>query len=452
MTSRLSISEPLRSAGAVARRYVTRLSVVGLPMPKGSLAIFSKTAVSVAVVSMASISMSAAFAQSKEAPATYESGQQLYQAKQYEKAVKVLTASLSTCKPNLVPSTYYMLGCCFLQLKNSEQARKCFVLVRDRYPQSREAALASSVVGAASSGGSAANSSAQEGKSVASAQSASSTQNYSASSRRSSTQRRGGEVDDLASLPPENRFYFKPVSQGHMEVQAYLNDRPITCWFDTGANAHFGKNQLREAGIQEPTGQPTIQVSGWAGNTVPAWLVYWDVKLGNMKRKIAVTVEDNMSLPPLLGQEFLRGYNYEIDHASGVVTMKKELNSTSIENNLWDLPCAQKGGRDIVTIQLNGKALPVMLDTGTNRTIFDPKDLASIGIRPAEDLPTVSLQGVGGSMSMKEMTMEVRLGPYTSTIPVLIGRPDGGSAIGQDVLAGRRFTIDSNKHLLRFFH
>jgi hypothetical protein len=112
----------------------------------------------------------------------------------------------------------------------------------------------------------------------------------------------------------------------------------------------------------------------------------------------------------------------------------------------------QKDGRDIVTILLNGKALQVMLDTGTSRTIFDPKDLASIGIRPAEDLPTVSLQGVGGSMSMREMPMEIRLGPFSSTIPALIGRPEGGSAIGQDVLSGRRFTIDSKKHLLRFFH
>jgi len=408
---------------------------------------------------MVLLSMPNSVAQSAEPAATYESGQQLYQAKQYQKAIKALTGSLSTCKPNLLPSTYYMLGCCFLQLKNSEQARKCFTLVRDRYPQSREAALAISVVGSGAGSGSAggAANGATSGRSVkgsiAENEIAGSQISAGAGRTTARSQRQaGGSLDDLSSLPPENRFYFKPASNGHMEVQAYLNDRPITCWFDTGANAHFGKNHLREAGIPEPTGPPTTQVSGWAGNTVPAWQVYWTVKLGNMKRKVAVTIEDNMSLPPLLGQEFVNGYNYEIDHASGVVTMKKELTTASLENNLWDLPCMQKDGRDIVTILLNGKALQVMLDTGTSRTIFDPKDLASIGIRPAEDLPTVSLQGVGGSMSMREMPMEIRLGPFSSTIPALIGRPEGGSAIGQDVLSGRRFTIDSKKHLLRFFH
>jgi predicted aspartyl protease len=386
-------------------------------------------------------------AQTAEPAASYESGQQLYQARQYQKAVKVLTAALQTSKPNLVPSIYYTLGCCYLQLKNTEQARHCFVLVRDRYPQSREAALAISVVGSGA---------ASSTLSASAVKTASVTENQVIPAARTAVSRSlrqaGGQVDDISTLPPENRFYFKPASNGHMEVQAYLNDHPVTCWFDTGANAHFGKNHLREAGIPEPTGRPTCEVVGWAGNTVPAWQVYWTIQLGNMKRKVAVTVEENMTLPPLLGQEFVNGYNYEIDHASGVVTMKKETVTSSVENNLWDLPCIQKDGRDIVTIQLNGKTLPVMLDTGTSRTIFDPKDLASIGIRPAEDLPTVSLTGVGGSMSMREMMMEVRLGPFSSTIPVLVTRSGGGSAIGQDVLQNRRFTIDTKKHLLRFFH
>jgi predicted aspartyl protease len=376
----------------------------------------------------------------------YESGQTLYNQRHYEDAVKVFQSAITSEKPELMPSIYYYLGCCYSQLKQTTKARQCFVFVRDHYPQTREAGLAIIAVGTNHSSDS------NQSKNTSLTANANNSGFNSAPSRSSSNQSRASERSDLRNLPDENRFYFKPGSNGHMEVQAYLNDRPITCYFDTGASAHFGKNHLREAGIAEPIGPATARVSGWAGNVVPAWLMTCTVKLGNMKRLVPITVEENMDLPPLLGQEFVKGYSYEIDHAAGFVTMKKEVSSQIAENNLYDVPCTKQQNRDIVVVQVNGKSMPIMLDTGASRTIFDPNELAQIGIHVGDDLPATMMQGVGGIITMKEMNLQIRIGPFSSTVEALVGRPDGGSAIGQDVLSGHRFTIDENKHLMRFFH
>jgi hypothetical protein len=171
-----------------------------------------------------------------------------------------------------------------------------------------------------------------------------------------------------------------------------------------------------------------------------------------MTRKVMVTIEEELKMPPLLGQDFLEGYTYEIDHAGGFVTMKKTITGGLQSNNLYDLPCTHTGERDIVTIQVNGRDFPIMVDTGASRSIFDPTALAKIGVQVSEDLPTIPMSGVGGNISMRETTLQIRMGPINRSIPALIGRAGGGSAVGQDVLSGNRFTIDSNKHLLRFFH
>jgi len=263
---------------------------------------------------------------------------------------------------------------------------------------------------------------------------------------------------ELAGLPSENRIYFTPGSSGHMLVKAYLDNRPIDCWFDTGASAHFGKNNLAAAGIALPRGEPTGSVTGWAGKPVPTWDQPMKLRLGNMERTVMVTIEEESNTMPLVGQQFLRGYDYEIDHKGGFLTMrkKKQENSTSAftssVSSLYDIPCVTRGSREYVTVEINNRKIELLLDTGANSTILSYAEAKKLGLVVPDDAPTVTGVGVGGSITSKVVYVTMHLGPvWKKGFPVEVAQVDSG-AIGQDFLQGHRFTIDKEKGLLRFFH
>ena len=335
------------------------------------------------------------------------SGQNYYKLGHYQQAIKSFQATLSAQDKDLLPSSYYYLGCCYMQQKNMPQARQYFVYLRDHYSQSKEAALAASVVGSASPSPSPPNNNAP-GVAVlgSSGSSPGASSTPSASSRKlldrpsSAVQRCDAAARpalspaaDLADLPDENRFYFKSPTNEHMEVQAYFNDKPITCIFDTGAGAHFGKNHLREANIPEPVGSPTGITTGWAGKIVAGLANECHDQAWQHEAQDTGNCRGNMTLPPVLGQEFVSGYSYEVDHAGGFVTMKKVLSSAISQSDLYDIPCARLKNRDIITVQVNNKPLQVLLDTGATKTIFDPTQLTDAGITVPEDLPHVEIRG-----------------------------------------------------------
>src|SRR5271154_5237030 len=87
----------------------------------------------------------------KQAETAFENGQKLYKQGQYQQAIAAFQNAIkgSSTSSSTLPSMYYYIGSCFLQLKNSAQARQYFSFVRDHFPASREAALAKSIVGAA---------------------------------------------------------------------------------------------------------------------------------------------------------------------------------------------------------------------------------------------------------------------------------------------------------------
>ncbi len=370
----------------------------------------------------------------------FSDGKSLFQAKQYAPAANKLLKAVKNA-PAHAAESYYMLGCCYYKLNRPTEAKGLFRTVASNFPASKEAKLAAIMIARLdpqsapqSSGG---------GVSAASVVRGLSPQMDS----------------ELASLPDQNTIYFKTAGSGHMEVTAYLDGRPIPCWFDTGASAHFGKNHLAAAGIPAPRGAPSGQTSGWAGNAVPVWRDMSNLRIGGMTRKVPITVEENMDLMPLVGQEFLRGYQYEIENGrdgGGIIRMKKTSTSSggsSSKNfsSLYDVPCTTEHSRDYVLMEVEGKKLTVLLDTGAAASMFAPSDLAKIGVRIDQDAPTAMMSGVGGSLAVKVVPLRLRLGPIDRTINVNVGG-NAGSAVGQDFLGSKRFTIDRENKLLRFFH
>lgn len=385
---------------------------------------------------------------------SYDTGVQLYKAGNYGAAANKLLEAVKF--PGKEGAAYYYLGCCYYKLNRPAEARAIYRQVVNNYPTVREAGLAAQMLqrldpsyhppagigGATTSGGTVA--------------AASSSVNSAISKMAAAAGGgKGFPGEDFDSLPNEARIPFTIAGNGHMQVTVYLDNRPITAWFDTGANAHFGKNHLEAAGIQVPRGEPNSMTSGWAGNGVPAWRQQRKIKMGNLTRFAPVTVEENMDLAPLVGQEFIQGYQCEVDNSSHYIILRKMgayKASGQQVSDLYDVPCVRRNMRDYVPMMINGKKLEVLVDTGAAFSIFNEDDLKSIGIRVPEDAPTGMASGVGGGFVVKHMSADVRLGPiFKSGYQITVGG-SGGSAVGQDILNTQRFTIDREQNLMRFFH
>lgn len=278
--------------------------------------------------------------------------------------------------------------------------------------------------------------------------------NASAKSPRSS-------VDDYqkeyAKLPDTAEIRFRPGEQGHMLVDALVNGRPMQCWFDTGANAYFGFTNLLQAGIPLPKGEPDTSTHGWAGKTVKAWTMTIPVKVGSMTRVIPALVSSEWEKPPLLGQEFLRDYQYSIDGAGGrMLLTKKHVQSAKASapvHSLYDVKCDVNNDREYVTLKVNGQNCHgVLIDTGAAFTIISTTMADSLGIVIPKGAPYYQGTGVGGEFTMREVELDLSLGPVNKrNFPVRIGG-NAGCAIGQDFMTGWRFSVDREQKLLRFFH
>lgn len=387
---------------------------------------------------------------------SYDTGVQLYKAGKYAAAANKLLEAVRY--PGKEGAAYYYLGCCYYKLNRSADARAIYRTVVNDYPSAPEASLAAqmlhrldpSYVPPAGIGG------ASKSSASASSQGPTASQIAALAAAVSSRRSPGFPGEDFSKLPDEARIPFTTDPSGHMRVQVYLENRPMEAWFDTGANAHFGKNHLSANNVPLPRGEPNAQTSGWAGNAVPCWRQPMRIQMGNLTRLAPVTVEENMSMMPLVGQEFIQGYQCEVDNNSHYINLRKISSSKGTTNSqvssLYDVPCVRRGMRDYVIMTINGRKLEVLVDTGADSSTFNPSDLEGIGIRVPDDAPRRTASGVGGSFSLRTIYAECRLGPiWRKDFPLEVGG-SAGSAVGQDFLGSQRFTIDREKNLMRFFH
>jgi predicted aspartyl protease len=380
-------------------------------------------------------------------------GIQFYKAGKLPDAVKSLSAFISSHQNSPQNSTaYYYLACCYYQSGQTAEAKRLYETIASVYPKSEEARTAQQMLvrlqGSVGATGGAVSSPAVGSAAPAKAAPAVS---FDDSSGDTAEERR--YEAEYAALPQSTRVVFKRDEGGHMYVTVWLNNRPIKAIFDTGAHAHFGLNHLSQVGISVPANAKTSNAYGWAGRPVPIWLMDASLKMGDMTRRVPITVEENMALAPLVGQEFLKELRYEIDDKGGVMTLSKtRTKSASQFNSMYDVPCMQVDGDDMITLEVEGKKTVAIIDTGAQVTILSPATLAQLGIEIDPNAPRVAIGGVGGSTTCRVMELDLQVGPVRrQNFRTLIGGA-AGNAIGQDFMQGWRYTVDHDRHLLRFFH
>jgi len=262
-----------------------------------------------------------------------------------------------------------------------------------------------------------------------------------------------GLAKELATLPDTAHFYFKKGEQGHMEVELMVNGHPVKALFDTGATAFFYRDQLKEAGLDLNGAKAGRGTSGWAGVAVATSIIPAEVKLGTLTRHLNITMQESTSHfgQNLIGQDFVKGYQYEIDDKGCRVDLKKTLVlKTSDINPMYDIPLTKQGKDDYITFTINSLAARAFIDTGASSTIIGATDAARLGIQPTGE--SVHMSGVGGDVTMQKAYVTIRIGAMMREgFPVLIGG-HAGCALGQDLMEGWRYKVDREHNLLRFYH
>lgn len=259
--------------------------------------------------------------------------------------------------------------------------------------------------------------------------------------------------DEYEALPLETVIPFERGEQGHMLIDIYVEGRKIKVCFDTGGQAHFGLNHLAEAKIPLPTGKMTSETRGWAGVKVPTYIMPVTMRIGNMTRRINITVEKEGSVMPLVGQTFLRDLDYDVDNVHNTLKLRKRKKGVAIaaKQDDYEIPFTRETTAPWVIAQVNGQNFKVFIDTGATRTVFSEQAAKQLGIKISDEATTVEYGGVGGKVPMKEATADIKIGPiYRHNFNFLVGG-ELGCAVGQDFLEKWRFTIDQHKSTVKFY-
>ncbi len=385
----------------------------------------------------------------------YKLGLEAYGKGNYAAAASHFDSALQKTQNN--PLLWYYDALCYHQLKNWSMAKSRYKTTALSFPLTEPGRRAAAALRAIDPTFVAPNSPATtstSGQSDKGSSGASATAENTAPAPKSST----AEADqalaqELTRLPDTAHFYFKKGHQGHMEVDLMVNGHPVKAIFDTGASALFYKDQLKEAGLDLNKAKVGKGTRGWAGVEVPTEVMPAEIKLGTLTRTINIKMPETSTAlsDNLIGQDFIKGYQYEIDDRGGRVDLKKNLGTKQAKlNPLYDIPIQIIGGKEFIVFTVNSQYAKAFIDTGAANTIFDEFSAARFGAVPTGEV--IHMTGVGGDLTMKKAYVNIRIGGmYRDNFPILIGG-SGACALGQDLMDGWRYKVDRENKLLRFFH
>lgn len=415
---------------------------------------------------------------------SYFEGTQLYRAKQYKRALGKFQETLKEI-PN-DGNVYYFIGMCYQQLRDINSAKQAYAKAIE-YGKSQDSGVnalkalmaidmeyAKSVVpgynyklqmmlpGHGRFGPGLAAIAAQKGSSGTSATSAVSARQTVTTYGHSSGGSSSSSVD--SSLPREGKFTItdNPLNNNMTYVSATINGRQVPhMLFDTGAEiVLFGRNHLQQYGITPPSGPATSIVKGVGGNQ-NSWRMNVDLKVGNIERKnFTITVQETMDAPPLLGQTFFKDYQVSIDKQGRQINLtrndvyKHSIASATPYGNVNNVPFTRQGNLMVVQVQINGRTIPMCMDTGAGATQFTKEQLQLASVDIPQDATSGAVSGIGGTTQTQIFPVSrVKMGPIDkSNFPIqVVGRASMPyPLLGQDFFGDWKYSIDNVNNAIKF--
>lgn len=379
------------------------------------------------------------------------SGRTLYERRQYREALKALAPAVEA---NKEPTSLYYAGLCFQQLGDMTHAMEAYSLIEKYFPGSREAQMARPVLSRHG---------VRKPAPAVNASSAATVLNLSGTADGGVSFLRNYSMSDAEwkTLPDEVKVPFKRSASSHLFVSGTVNGRPIEMMFDTGAEqCHFHKALLENAGVKvEPIG-PKIPIQGVGGISYSQAMMA-DIGVGDLHRKIPILVDDVSAGMPIIGETFFKEFRYDIDNGGGFIKFAKKpragMTTHSFEPiDVIAVPYEPLGDNMIVQAKVNGVPYRMIFDTGSFAICFSALQAAELGIRIPSDARMMVTSGAGGRVMAYTFNLpRLELGPICKTnIPIVVNQADTPvlPLLGQPFYKDRRFTVDTEKHLIKFVH
>lgn len=265
--------------------------------------------------------------------------------------------------------------------------------------------------------------------------------------------------DDL--LPDETRISFTRDSNC-MIMDGRIGGRQTKFMFDTGAeHVVIGKNQLSQLGVNlgpiYKTG--TAYGSGSTGGSKTE-IYKIDLQLGNIiRRNFPVVVYEHLDNYPIIGQMFFNDFQLTVDSRGGNVTFKRRgrgggnavANAPLTAN---DVPFKLDGRELVVNVQVDGKTIPMYVDTGASWVTFTQGQAASIGIEVPADAPAEQSRGVSGISTTRFVKVRsFKLGPVEKRdfrIGVVDRAANAYPLLGAEFLGDQHYSIDYDRGVIHF--
>ncbi len=373
-----------------------------------------------------------------------------YQAHRFKEATTAFDDYLQG-NPRDANALYYD-ALCNQQLGNMPRAKSLYRLVVQTSPGSQIASYAESILVKVDPSYHSATSASQTGQSTTSP----SITSFSQPSRTESTSMQG---------PDQANVYYRPQGK-QMMVTVEINGHPVEMMLDTGApGICIGRNQLSSIGVRPPEGDPTGTTGGSSNNArIGTWRMHAAVKVGPFTDPNAsIQVMDAEDNNALLGQTFIKHFEYQVDQSAHCIRFTKKGVHASNDTQGYILPFTfrEGGNRIIVEGEIAGRKSKFMMDTGNSGSgiaFHSPEQAAKYGAPVPDGCRVSTFSGVSGSGSAYVYTIShLRIGPIDRndlTVAAHMGAGFGGEEplLGHEVFEGWQYTVDYDKkviHLLR---
>lgn len=265
--------------------------------------------------------------------------------------------------------------------------------------------------------------------------------------------------------PEQANVYYRAQGK-QMMLTVEINGRPVEMMLDTGApDTCIGRHQLESIGVRPPQGAATGSTGGSSNAAqIGIWKTKASIKVGPFVDPGAeLTVMDADDGHALLGQTFVKHFEYQVDQSAHCIHFTKKGSAVSAQKQGYTLPFTfrEAGNRIIVEGEINGRKNKFMMDTGNSGSgisFHSPEQAAKYGAPVPDGCATGTFTGVSGSGSAYVYSIHhLRVGPIDCNDLNVAAHMAAGfdgeePLLGHQVFDGWQYTVDYDKkviHLLR---
>ncbi len=368
----------------------------------------------------------------------FEKAVHLYEARDYVRSYALFSEVIAQQPQN--SSAYVYAGHCLLAQGKCADAKRIYLMVTERFkgsPAETQALRAISSI--PSSSGTA------------------------GSPTRVSTASTGGQQHETnASDEPADLDLDYTLVHDHFLVPAKFNGNRIDAMFDTGAeHCVVAMHQLKALNISLPENAKTIVVSGAAGTGTMARLTQATVTVGTLTRSVPVIVlNDPRFKEPIIGQQFIKGYQFKIDNRQRQIHLSKggeslQPRKVGVTKKGYSVPFTMSGNSLIVDVEINRKPAKMIFDTGAFDTCFALQHAMAVGMR-LNSQANFSVGGADGTAPATFGTIErFEFGPIVKSnlrvVVVLRGGPSLPLLSPKLFVDDRNYVIDQENRVITFY-